>query len=136
MMRLALFVFCFYSIAIVHSQCASQQAVVDDCFAAKCAEQNCSFKYDLTANFTFEDVDNDVKLCDAFNTAICSTVSCCTACTEETRTFGKCTLDASSQLLKDCSFDTCGLNSGSGSVVQMAGTAIFIVASILGLMWV
>lgn len=133
MLRLALFVFCCYSIAVVHCQCGSQQAVVDDCFAANCPKQNCSFNSGTTSNSTFVNVDNDAKLCGAFNTAICFTVSCCTACTEETRTFGKCTIDANSQLLKDCTFDTCGLGSGSGSVAQMAGTILCIIVSILGL---
>lgn len=134
MFKFVLLLLCFYTIDFVESQCGSQQAAVDDCFVAKCAEQNCSVKYDLTANFTFEDLDNDAKLCEAFNTAICSTVSCCTACTDETRTFGQCTLDATAQALKDCAFDTCGLNSGGGSVAHMAGTVTCIIISVLGLL--
>lgn len=134
MLKLVHIVFCCYAIAIVQSQCGTQQNGVTECFAANCAAQNCSVKYDLTANFTFVDLDNDVKLCGAFNTAICSTVSCCTACSEEIRIFGECTLGASSQALKDCAFSTCGLNSGGGAAAQMAGTVACIIASILGLL--
>jgi hypothetical protein len=133
MLKLALLILCCYSIVHVNSQCGSQQAQVESCFAEKCASQNCSVKYDLTANFTFEDLDNDAKLCEAFNTAICSTVSCCNACSEETRTFGQCTLDASSQALKDCVLDTCGLNSGGGPALSMTGVAICAFTLILGL---
>jgi hypothetical protein len=133
MLKQVLLILCCYSIGVVNSQCGSQQAVVESCFAEKCASQNCSVKYDLTANFTFEDLDNDAKLCDAFNTAICSTVSCCSACSEETRTFGQCTLDANSQALKDCAFDTCGLNSGGGPASSVTGVLICALMLILGI---